>query len=98
MIRTTMAALAVLSLAACATNAVEPKIVGQKVQIPISAPCAIEVDVQDGYPDAKAAIAGAANLGERMKLIMAGRKLRDADIGTYRAALKGCGATFKVPE
>lgn len=82
-------AFAALSLTACATTS-EPRVVTKEVKVPVAVNCTSNIPPPSSYPDTDAALRGAANIGERVKLIMAGRNVRDAEILELRASVAGC--------
>lgn len=89
-----IAALAALAATACG-HVPEPEIRTVEVMVPVDDPaCARDAVARLGddpaYPDAPAAISGAADLFERVKLILAGRELRIAREAALAAALKVC--------
>lgn len=78
-----------LALAACAT-APEPRIVTKEVLTPVAVNCTSNIPGASGYPDTDAALKGAANIAERVRLLMAGRAVRSAEIVELRASVAGC--------
>lgn len=85
-----LAALALATLTACGSNPKpEPRIITRTVEVPVSVPCAVSV-TEPTFPDTDEALAGAADIFEAAKLVMAGRLMRMAALGEYRAAVKGC--------
>jgi hypothetical protein len=84
------AALSALVLQGCAATA--SPIVTREVQVPVAISCVPPgVKLSDGYPDTAEALKGAPNLAERVKLLLEGRALRDADLVQLRPLLKACG-------
>lgn len=85
--------LAALLLAACATTRTpEPRVVYQEVRIPVPTPCqpdAAVLAVPD-FPDTHAALAAAPDVDRAVRLLGAGRALRDAYIAALRGALEAC--------
>jgi hypothetical protein len=92
-------AVAALALTACVhAPPPEPVTVTEKVSIPVKVTCAAEEPKLNGYPDTDAALRGAANLFERVKLLMEARALRPANEAILRAARAGCvGVTLSAP-
>lgn len=95
---TTAPALALcLTVAACASGPAlpppEPIIRTVEIKVPVQVPCpALEkLGAEPIYPDTDAALKAAANLFERVKLLMAGRVLRMARGAAVAAALASCG-------
>lgn len=86
------------ALSACAGGErPEPIIRTVEVQVPVDDPaCARAAVAQLGetpaYPDAPAALQAAADLFERVKLLLAGRELRDAREAALTDALKACAS------
>lgn len=78
-----------ITLAACSTPP-EPKIIVREVSVPVAVKCSPSLQLSDGYPDSAEALRGAADLFERVKLMLAGRALRDGDLAQLKAAIKGC--------
>jgi hypothetical protein len=62
-----------------------------EVKVPVAVPCKPDLGPAPSYPDTRAALMGAPDLFERVKLLLAGRELRDAWIGAQATALKACG-------
>ena len=89
---TVLAVLAMgLILEGCATPA-EPRIVVKQVSVPIAVECVpAGLKLSNGYPDTASALKGAANLAERVRLLLEGRALRDADLVQLRPLVKACG-------
>ncbi|HEV2362687.1 MAG TPA: hypothetical protein VGS12_00665 [Caulobacteraceae bacterium] len=86
-------------LAACQT-APAPVIVTKDVNLPVAAPCAADPGPDPIYVDTASALAAAADLFERVKLLLAGREQRIAREGELKAALSGCsslGASPPIP-
>ena len=86
-------ALAALALAGCATTCPPPP-PPVRIEVPIPTPCvpasASALADERAYPDAPDALRAAADLADRVRLILAGREQRDADLERARAALRGC--------
>lgn len=92
-----MILVAMLSLAACSTTQApppEPIIRVVEVKVPVDDPaCARKLMSELGavaYPDTDEAIQAAANLFERVKLLLAGRELREAREAVTMGALAEC--------
>lgn len=93
-------ALAALApgLAACpGAPRPEPQIVTKTVEVPVSTPCPDRRGPAPQYPDTGAAVHAQPNLFERMKLILAGRELRDARLAEDDAQIKACAAPIAKP-
>ena len=89
-----MIAFAALALCAC-SHTPEPEIHTVEVKVPVDDPkCAREAVARLGdapaYPDTGEKIRSAADLFERVKLLLAGRELRIAREAALAAALKAC--------
>ena len=86
----------VLLLSGCAHVAApppEPVVRTVEVQVPVTVPCKALEDLgptEPSYPDTNAALAGAADLFERVKLLLQGRALRSARLDQYHAAKVSC--------
>lgn len=87
--RSGIAALTALALTACAT-ASEPQVRTVEVRVPVAVNCTSNIPGAVGYPDTDSALKGAANLAERVKLLLAGRAVRSAEIVELRASVAGC--------
>lgn len=83
------AAFAAFAVAACATTS-EPRIVVKEVRVPVPVKCAADPGPAPDLPDTSEALRQAPDLFEQVKLLLAGRKLRDARIGELEAANQGC--------
>jgi hypothetical protein len=80
---------AAFALTACATTS-EPQVRTVEVKVPVAVNCTSNIPPPSSYPDTDAALRGAANIGERVKLMLAGKKVRDAEIVELRASVSGC--------
>ena len=79
-----------LSLSACATTRPpEPRIVTQEVRIAVPTPCNAQVE-RPTFPDTHDALQGAADVDRAVRLLGAGRALRDAYIAALEGALAAC--------
>lgn len=90
-----LALVLILALSACAHGPAErpePEIRTVEVKVPVVQPCpALEVlGPSPAYPDSDAALATAPSLFERVKLLLAGRVLRQQREVTITAALEAC--------
>ena len=90
-----LALLPLLALAACATAPAarpEPEIRTVEVRVPVATPCpALEaLGSSPAYPDTDQALAAAPNLFERVKLLLAGRVLRQTREATITAVVGAC--------
>lgn len=89
---------ACLALAACGTTRIErpePIIRTVEVQVPVDDPACARAAVErigpaPAYPDNATAIRSAADLFERVKLLLAARELRIAREAALADALKAC--------
>lgn len=89
--------LAAMILASCATTAgpaasPEPRVVIQRVEVPIPVPCDPATGPEPDYPDTDAALRAAPNVFERVKLLAAGRIMRIARDVEKSVALAKCAA------
>ncbi|MDB5445688.1 MAG: hypothetical protein JWQ97_1005 [Phenylobacterium sp.] len=81
----------ILFLAACATSqGPEPKVVVQRVEVPVAVRCSVDPGPDPTFADTADALRQAADLFERVKLLLAGRDQRDARLSELRAANAGC--------
>lgn len=81
--------LLALALAGCAT-APEPKIETRIVEVPVVVKCAVTIPAEPDYPDTKTATDAAPGIFAKVKLLLAGRELREAYKNEVKAALIGC--------
>lgn len=81
--------IAAAFLTACTTPS-EPRIVTKEVTVPVAVNCTSNIPGATSYPDSDAALRGAANIGERVRLLLAGRAIRSAEILELRASVAGC--------
>lgn len=77
-------------LAACATDQGPAKVAVQRVAVPVAAKCAVDPGPDPAFADTPEAIRQAADIFERVKLLLAGRAQRDARINELKAASAGC--------
>lgn len=85
-----------LLLTACATTPPEPRIVTQRVEVPVDDPrCAREAIARLGpapnYPDSDSALRAVENVFAGVQLLQAGRILRIAREAALVAAMEACG-------
>jgi hypothetical protein len=88
-VRPWAAAFAGLALTACATTS-EPRVVTKEVRVPVPVKCATVAPPDPSYSDSPSALKAAADVFEQAKLLLAGRKQRDARIVELKAAVAGC--------
>jgi hypothetical protein len=71
----------------------EPEIRTVEVRVPVPVPCQAtqQLGAPPAYPDTGPAITAAANLFERVRLLLAGRELRIARNDALEAAVQACG-------
>ncbi len=81
--------VAAIWLAGCAGTP-KPAPIPREVMVPVSVPCVVDPGPDPVYPDTDAALAAAPDVATGVRLITAGRLLRDARIGELKAALAGC--------
>jgi len=86
-----LALIAVLGLAACQTAPhQEPKVVVQRVEVPVAVKCSTDPGPDPVYSDSAEALRSAPNIYERVKLLLAGRFERMAREAELKAANSGC--------
>lgn len=63
-----------------------------EVKVPVPVPCKAldELRAEPTYADTPNAVAGAANIFERVSLLLSGRAQRDARLAEYIAAKRSC--------
>lgn len=82
-------AIALLGLAGCATV---PQVVTKTVEVPVATKCTPKLDPEPQYADSDSALRAAANIYERVKLLLAGREQRIERDAEKTTALRACGA------
>jgi hypothetical protein len=87
--RPLIASLFALTLTACATPR-EPEVRTVEIKVPVAVPCAAPLPAKPDLADTPAALQGAANLAERVRLLLIGREQRDGYIVELEASTKGC--------
>ncbi len=60
------------------------------VRVPVSQPCAQDVGPAPTWPDTRETILAAANVGERIKLLLQGISEREQRLNDVEAAYAGC--------
>ena len=80
---------AAIWLAGCGTPPA-PRIEVREVKIPVAVACAADPGPDPIYPDTDEALRNVPDVATGVRLITAGRLLRDARIGELKAALAGC--------
>lgn len=83
---------AAIWLAGCGTPPT-PRIEVREVKIPVAVACAADPGPDPTYPDTDEALRNVPDVATGVRLITAGRLLRDARIGELKAALAGCAAS-----
>lgn len=83
------------ALAACTTTGAprpEPEIRTVEVQVPVPQPCPAgeRLGAAPVYPDTDAALGAATDIFERVRLLLAGRELRNARLSAVEDALAAC--------
>lgn len=71
----------------------EPRVVVKEVKVAVAVRCAALEELgpmEPSYSDTDGALAGAANIFERVKLLLQGRVQRDARLARYVAAKGSC--------
>ncbi|HEV2365065.1 MAG TPA: hypothetical protein VGS12_12810 [Caulobacteraceae bacterium] len=95
-IRAPIGALALAGLlGGCQTAG--PQVVARDVKIPVAVSCAADPGPDPAYVDTPSALGSAADLFERVKLLLAGRDQRIEREGELKAALSGCATLPKPP-
>jgi hypothetical protein len=84
------AVLLALGLTACATRPAEPIIGSVEVKVPVAVQCPDRRAPQPAYPDTPDALAAAPDLFERVKLLLAGRLLRDERLKEDEGQVRAC--------
>lgn len=75
-------------LTACSTT---PQIVTKTVEMPVPVHCTPKLSPKPIFPDTARNLRKQKNIFGRTKLLLAGRKLRDARILELKVAVDGCG-------
>ena len=83
--------VAAIWLAGCA-GPPKPAPIPREVMVPVSVPCVVDPGPDPTYPDTDAALAATPDVASGVKLLMAGRILRMAREGEWKAAASGCRA------
>jgi hypothetical protein len=79
------------SLTACATRPAEPIIKTVEVKVPVAVSCVpADLRQEPSYPDTDATVRATAGPDDLIKLLAAGRLLRDQWLREIRPVLKGC--------
>lgn len=82
---------AFVTLTSCATaGGPAPKIVVQRVEVPVAVACAAPLPPEPAYADTGPALKAAPDLFEQVKLLLAGRLQRIAYAGELKASRAGC--------
>lgn len=82
----------IFALAACGGERppIEPIVRTVRVEVPVAVSCAGQVGPRPDYPDTAEAVRAAPDLLERVKLLLAGRGMREAREAELEAALAPC--------
>lgn len=84
--------LAAAALTACATpEPPEPRIITQRVEVPVSIPCAEPGDIPPDRPYADERLEPTSDIAAMMDAMMAGITERDEDLASLRSIVEGCG-------
>lgn len=86
----TVSAALCITLCACQTTPLEPRIVTKTVEVPIQVQCKPTLPAEPSYPDTDAALKAAPDLFSKVQLMVAGRVLRIARLQVLNATLQGC--------
>ncbi len=87
---TLLAACGALTACTSAAPPPEPQIQVKTVEVPVAVKCAADPGPDPAYADTPDAIRTAADVFERVKLLLAGRAQRDARIAEVKASAAGC--------
>lgn len=83
-------AVTFLALTACSTPA-EPIVRTVEVKVPVVQPCIpATLDLSPTYPDSDQAVRSAADPGDMLQLLAAGRLLRAQTLREWAAVMKAC--------
>jgi len=83
--------VAALALAGCGSSLKpEPRVVIQRVEVPVTVSCVKRKPDEPAYPDTDEAILQAADPAALIGLLGAGRVLREQFIRELKAAYSGC--------
>ena len=87
-----VAAVIFIMLAGCASagQVAEPVVQTVKVEVPVAVKCSADPGPASPFADTPDAIKAAADIFERVKLLLAGRDQRDARLAVVTAANQGC--------
>ena len=94
---TLVAALLLASCASKPTPRPEPVVQLVEVAVPIAVACTPDIGPEPVYIDTDAALKAAADLFERVKLLLAGRDQRIARDEVKTTALEGCRRPAQAP-
>ena len=81
------------TLTACATRPAEPILKTVEVKVPAAIACPDRRAPAPSYPDTADALAAAPDLFERVKLLLAGRELRDQRLKEDEGQVRACGGS-----
>jgi hypothetical protein len=90
--RGVLSILALTLLAACATRPAEPILKTVEVKVPVPVTCPDRRAPQPAYPDTAEALAAAPDLFERVKLLLAGRGLREERLKEDEGQVRACSS------
>ncbi|MBI1405720.1 MAG: hypothetical protein GC145_06295 [Caulobacter sp.] len=87
-----------LTAGSCATTgAAEPKVEVRIADVPVVVHCEPDPGPLPAYPDSDEALLSAPGLFEQVQLLLAGRKLKTADLKADREARRRC-AGWRPPD
>lgn len=92
-------AIGIAFLTACAKDEKpEPRVIVQRVDVPVPVPCNVTVPAQPSYPDDNAALRHASpDIDKQVQFLLAARELRGPYERGLVAALIACGAKVDTP-
>ena len=80
----------VLSVAGCITDGIGVAPIPKTVEVPVAIKCDVKVDPHPPYPDTDDALAATPEIYSGVKLLKAGRLMRDAYIAELESTLNVC--------
>ncbi len=89
-VRSAMHVVATCSLLAACATASEPRVITKEVSVPVMVKCAADPGPRPAYVDTPDALKSAADLFEKVKLLLAGRSQRMGREAELEAANAGC--------
>ncbi|MBL8773343.1 MAG: hypothetical protein JNK30_18310 [Phenylobacterium sp.] len=93
-----VACLALIPVLASCASAPAPRIEYREVKVAVPVKCAADPGPSPAYSDTPEALRAAGDMLEKVKLLLAGRKQRDARILELEAASSACGSVPTMTE